>query len=409
MRDAWREVPPTAGLPLQWRDLDPRRSSASLEASLAAFLEVPSVQLECSGTAALIIALTTLKASSSRRSVIVPAYTCPLVALAVLHCGLTPVLCDLAPGTFDFCAETLERLCNTDVLAIIATHLGGLVCDLDTVMTIAQRHGALVIEDAAQSLGAWWRGRKAGTIGDIGFFSLAAGKGLTLYEGGVLVARDAVMRDALAGTSAALAPYRRLMEWRRTLQLIGYAFFYRPGLLRLAYGLPLRRALRRKRLIAAVGDDFSSTIPLHRVGSLRRKVGARAIARLPAFLETVAAQATSRRKQLQVLPGISVIDDSGGARGTWPFFMVLMPTTEARDLALEQLWTSGAGVTRLFIHALPDYPYLQTQLAGGDVRNARDFAARMLTISNSPWLSDADFQRICSGLTAAAKRFASSR
>jgi dTDP-4-amino-4,6-dideoxygalactose transaminase len=410
MRDAWREVPPTAGLPLQWRDFNPRRKSPSLEESLAAFLDVPSVQLECSGTAALIIALTTLKASSSRRFVIIPAYTCPLVALAVLHCGLTPVLCDLSPGSFDFSGAQLERLCNTDVLAIIATHLGGRVCDLDAVLRIAQRHGTFVIEDAAQAMGAVWQGRKVGTIGDIGFFSLAAGKGLTLYEGGVLVARDPAVRKELRETSVTAAPYQPLMEWRRILQLIGYGLFYLPGMLRLAYGAPLRRALRKGRFITAVGDDFSSAIPLHRVGSIRRNAGARAVARLPAFLEALANQAAIRSRLLRSILGITVIDDADGACGTWPFFMVVMPTTEARDLALEQLWTAGLGVTRLFIHALPDYPYLQTQLAGEAIPNARYFAARMLTVSNSPWLSDAGFQRICAVLAdTAPASFASSR
>jgi dTDP-4-amino-4,6-dideoxygalactose transaminase len=410
MRNAWREVPPTAGLPLHWRDFVPRHKPPSLEEKLAAFLDVPSVQLECSGTAALIIALTTLKQASSRRSVIIPAYTCPLVALAVLHCGLTPVLCDLAPGSFDFLAENLEHRCNAGVLAIIATHLGGRVCDLNRVMTVAQRHGAFVIEDAAQSLGAAWRGRKAGTIGDLGFFSLAAGKGLTLYEGGVLVARDPAVRKALEETSSRIVRYRLPWEWRRSLQLIGYELFYRPSMLCFAYGAPLRRALRKGRMIEAVGDDFSSVIPIHRVGSFRRNVGGRAAPRLPAFLETLAMQSAIRRRLLQSIPGITVIGDADHTRGTWPFFMVVMPTTDARDLALNQLWTAGAGVTRLFIHALPDYPYLQAQLGSGDVPNARDFASRMLTISNSPWLLEKDFHRICSvlGDTAGAS-FANSR
>jgi len=402
MRDAWREVPPTAGLPLHWRDFDPRKKSPSLEESLAAFLDVPSVQLECSGTAALIIALTTLKKNSSRRSVIIPAYTCPLVALAVLHCGLMPVLCDVAPGSFDLSAESLGRLCGTDVLAIIATHLGGRVCDLDQVIRIAQRHGAFVIEDAAQSLGATWRGRRAGTIGDIGFFSLAAGKGLTLYEGGVLVARDPGARKAMQETSSQIAPHQLLREWRRSMQLIGYALFYRPAMLRLAYGRPLRRALRKGQFIAAIGDDFSSDIPLHHVGSFRRDVGARAVGRLPAFLDALTMQAALRRRLLQSIREITVIADADHARGTWPFFMVLLPTTEARDIALKTLWTAGAGVTRLFIHALPDYPYLQAQLGVNDVPNARDLAARMLTISNSPWLLEADFHRILSVLASAA-------
>ena len=410
MRESWREVPPTAGLPLQWRDFLPRRNGPSLEERLAEFLGVPSAQLECSGTAALIIALTTLKRTSKRRSVILPAYTCPLVALAVLHCGLTPLLCDVTSGSFDFGPENLERLCDNNVLAIIATHLGGRVCDLARVTSIARRHGAFVIEDAAQSLGASWRGSKVGTVGDIGFFSLAAGKGLTLYEGGVLLARGSGLREALKETSAELAPDRLLTEWRRSLQLLGYGLLYRPGMLRIAYGLPLRRALRQGRFTAAVGDDFSAAIPLHRVGAFRRNAGSRAAARLPAFLEALAMQAAIRRRLLQSIPGLTVIGDIDGTRGTWPFLMIVMPTAEARHLALKELWTAGVGVTRLFIHALPDYPNLRPQLGAHDVPNARDFAARMLTISNSPWLLEADFHRLCSVLAAtAAASLASSR
>jgi dTDP-4-amino-4,6-dideoxygalactose transaminase len=396
MLEAWREVPPTAGLPLHWSDFVPRQNSLSLEERLAAFLDVPSVRLECSGTAALIIALTTLKRASSRRSVIIPAYTCPLVALAVVHCGLEPLLCDVAPGSFDFCAEHLERLCNTGVLAVVVTHLGGRVADLARAISVARQCGAFVIEDAAQSLGATWQGRKAGTIGDAGFFSLAAGKGLTLYEGGILVAREPGLREALEETSANLALYQLLWEWRRALELIGYGLSYRPGLLRIVYGSPLRRALKKRRYIAAVGDDFSSTIPLHRVGTFRRSVGAQAATRLPAFLDALSMQAEMRRRLLESIGGLTVIGDTEGSRGTWPFFMIVMPAEKARDRALNELWTAGLGVTRLFIHALPDYPYLREQFENSDVPNARDFAARMLTISNSPWLSEEGFQRICS-------------
>ena len=82
--------------------------------------------------------------------------------------------------------------------------------------------------------------------------------------------------------------------------------------------------------------------------------------------------------------------------------MVLMPSEAARDAALARLWTGGVGVSRLFIHALPDYAYLAPLLDSRDVPNARDLAARMLTISNSPWLRDADFERICSVLSATA-------
>lgn len=398
--DHRHEVPPTAGLPLRWRDFL-SGTTESLEHGLATLLDVPAVQLECSGTAALIVILTTLKRASARRSVIIPAYTCPLVALAIAHCNLTPVLCDVSKDRFDLCPRSLERLVTDDTMAIIPTHLGGRIADLSAVIDIARGKGALVIEDAAQALGATWQGRAAGTVGDAGFFSLAVGKGLTLYEGGVLVARDERLRQALKLTSEHIVPYRLFREVQRLAQLAGYWALYRPAALRFSYGMPLRRALRKGDLIGAVGDDFDADIPVHRVGAWRRSIGANALTRLPAFNFMLADQAAARLERLRMIEGLTVIDDPADSRGTWPFLMVLMPTARARDAALSRLWTAGVGVSRLFIHALPDYPYLATQLGTAGVPNARDFAARMLTISNSPWLEASDFDRICSALEAA--------
>ncbi len=380
-----REVPPTAGLPLRWRDFVSAPAS-SLSDGLAALLNVPEVQIECSGTAALIVALTTLKEISNRRSVVIPAYTCPLVAAAINHCGLTVVPCDVRKEHFDFSREALETLVGDDTLAVIPTHLGGRVAELDAVSELARHRGAWIIEDAAQSLGALWRGQPAGTIGDIGFYSLAVGKGLTLYEGGVLVTRDAALRRRLRETNSRIVPRRLVWELRRIIQLAGYTALYRPHGLRWAYGMPLRNALRRGNLIEAVGDDVPEQIPVHRVSTLRQRVGANALPRLHEFLERTTAQAAKRSETLRA------IGDPEGSRGTWPFYMVMMPSEKARDAALQALWTEGVGVSRLFIDAIADLP------------NARDFAARMLTVSNSPWLREEEFARIASVIAADGER-----
>jgi perosamine synthetase len=68
------------------------------------------------------------------------------------------------------------------------------------------------------------------------------------------------------------------------------------------------------------------------------------------------------------------------------------------------LWQAGLGVSRLFIHALPDYAYLAGMVPAQDVPHARDFAARSLSISNSPWLDDETFEYICSKLEIALFR-----
>ena len=393
------ELPPTAGLPLRLRDLRP--GAPTLAADIAAQLGTPPLQLECSGTACLLIALITLsELQPARRRVVVPAFTCPLVAIAVHQAGLELQLCDLRPGHYDMDPAALRAACDERTLAIIPTHLAGRVADVADAVAVARSVGAYVIEDAAQALGARRDGISVGLAGDIGFFSLAAGKGLSIYEGGLLLARDPVLREQLARTAARIVPASVGMECRRSIELLGYAALYRPGGLRLAYGRPLRRALRRGDPVAAVGDHFPLAIPLHRVGDWRQAVGAHAAARLPAFLDQLSAQAKRRLLRLRRIDGIEVLDDPIDARGIWPFLLLLLPDQKQRDAALAQLWPSGLGVSRLFIHALPDYRYLAGRVPPQDVPNARHFAARSLSISNSPWLNDDDFEAICRVLEA---------
>ena len=388
-----RELPPTAGLPLRPSDLLPRR--ARFAAHLAGWLGVPELQLECSGTAAMVVALHAMhRLRPQRDEVVVPAWTCPLVALAIHRAGLKLKLCDLAPGGIDMDAAQLAALCGPRTLAIVPTHLAGRIVDVPAAMAIAGDVGAYVLEDAAQALGARRGCASVGLLGDAGFFSLAVGKGLTLYEGGVLISRDAELREAFMASRREVI--RPSLRWsaQRAVELLGYAVAYRPSLLYAVYGKPLRDALAEGDPVAAVGDDFGPDIPLHPLGRWRQGVGTAALERLPGFLELTRRQALSRLEPLRALPGVTVFADAPGTQGAWPFLLLTLPTAAARDAALDTLWTAGLGVSRLFIHALPDYGYLREIVPATALPNARDFAARSLTITNSPWLRDEEFTRI---------------
>jgi dTDP-4-amino-4,6-dideoxygalactose transaminase len=392
MPESWAELPPTAGLPPRWADLWPFGAPAPL---LPPGVDDSAALLLCSGTAALVVALQTLQQRSARREVVVPAYTCPLVALAVAHCGLRLRLCDLARDSPDFDSAALAQVCGADTLAIVVTHLGGRVADLATARAAADAAGAVLIEDAAQAWGGHHGDTPLGLVGDIGFFSLAVGKGITLYEGGLLVARDASLCAALRAQAAVTAPPRAGWELRRSAELLAYHLLYRPSGLRLAYGWPQRRALRRGDWIAAVGDDFDARIPLHGVGAWRRRVGERAARRWPAYAAALREQALRRLPALQALPGVQVFTDRAGDRGAWPFLWLRLADAAARDAALQALIGQRLGVTRLYVHALPDYAYLRGIVAAdADVPQARALAAGSLTITNSLWCDDAAFARV---------------
>ncbi|PIF98621.1 DegT/DnrJ/EryC1/StrS family aminotransferase [Comamonas sp. 26] len=398
-------IPPTAGLPLQWADLPPWGAD-DFAVQMAAWLGVQSVQLECSGTSALMVALRSLKRLRPERSeVIAPAYTCPLVALAIAQCGLQLRLCDLGVNALDMDADCLRLLCSNKTLAVLPTHLCGRVADVDAALQCARAVGAYVIEDAAQALGARSNGKSVGLKGDVGFFSLAVGKGLSTFEGGVLITRDAVLRDVLSAAGAE-TPFNLWWELRRSVELLGYAALYRPAGLRMAYGKPLEQALSRGNWVEAAGDDFDDFIPQHRLGAWRQAVGSKALRRLSAFQQQTTAQAKARVAQLRAC-GLEVLDDiTVDSQGVWPVILLRLPSQKARDAVLQAHWGDGSGLSLPFVHVLPDYGCYDHVLGAArhdDVSRARDWAQRLLAISNSPWLDDAQFARVLVNIQAATQ------
>jgi dTDP-4-amino-4,6-dideoxygalactose transaminase len=413
------ELPPTAGLPLRASDLRPW-GDAGLEAALARWLGLPATQLACSGTAAFIVALQALRTlSPDRDEVVVPAYTCPLVALAVAQRGLRLRLCDLAPQSLDLDLPHLRALCGPCTLAVLPTHLCGLVADVAGPAAVARAAGAWVIEDAAQSLGAKVSGQPVGFQGDAGFYSLAAGKGLTLYEGGVLVARDPLLRDALrrSADQVIAGGLRRQPRWepwwqpswelRRSLELLGYAAFYRPRALRWVYGQALRRALARGDRVAAAGDDFDSTIPLHAVGRWRQRVGVRALPRLAQHLDEGRERWARRRAVVADIPGVQVLGDSpavADAQGVRPLLLLALPDAAVREALLQRLWGAGLGVSIPFATTLADYAHhasyagVLPRAVAGELPHTRDLAGRLLAITNSAWLDDAAFVALAAAI-----------
>jgi perosamine synthetase len=122
--------------------------------------------------------------------VIVPAFTFIATAMAVAHQGAVPVFCDVDPRTYNLDPRRIEERITDRTRAIMPVHLHGLPADMDEINAVAKRRGLAVIEDAAQSHGALYRGHKTGKLGDCAGFSLNATKNLSGGEGGVFVTDD---------------------------------------------------------------------------------------------------------------------------------------------------------------------------------------------------------------------------
>ena len=144
-----------------------------------------------SGTSALHLALLAANIGPGDEVITVP-HTFVATVSAIHYAGAKTVFVDIDPRSFTMDPTKLEAAITPKTKAIIPVHLYGQPCDMDPIMEIAKRHNLVVIEDAAQAHGAEYKGRRVGSIGDMGCFSFYPGKNLGAYgEGGAVTTDNA--------------------------------------------------------------------------------------------------------------------------------------------------------------------------------------------------------------------------
>lgn len=111
-------------------------------------------------------------------------------ASPIIHAGAKPVFVDILPDTWCIDPEKVKQAITSRTKAVIATHLYGNLCDLDMLLAICRKHGIILIEDAAEAIGAVYKGKRAGSIGKFSTFSFHGTKTLTTGEGGMFLTND---------------------------------------------------------------------------------------------------------------------------------------------------------------------------------------------------------------------------
>jgi len=166
---------------------------AAFEREIASYLGVPHALGVASGTDALLLAL---RGAGVQRGeeVVVPSFTFFATAGAVVNAGGTPVFADIEPEGFNLDPAALETAVSDRTRAIVVVHLFGQCADLEPILALAARRGIAVIEDAAQAIGATYRSRQAGSMGQAGCLSFFPSKNLGGYgDGGMITTADAAL------------------------------------------------------------------------------------------------------------------------------------------------------------------------------------------------------------------------
>ena len=168
-----------------------------LEQEIASFIGVPEAVGCASGSDALYLSLLALHIGRGDEVITTP-FTFVATAGAIARTGAKPVFVDIDPVTYNINPSKIEAAITDKTRAIIPVHLFGLAADLDAILEIANRHNIAVVEDAAQAIGATYRGRQVGGFGLCGCFSFFPSKNLGCAgDGGLITTTDAKIADEL--------------------------------------------------------------------------------------------------------------------------------------------------------------------------------------------------------------------
>lgn len=352
-----------------------------------------------SGTAGLAVALLALRRRSGRTRVVVPAYTCPSVATAVLAAGLEPVACDLEAGAFGLDRDALAATVDDRTLAVIAVHLFGVPENLDAVRDIAGAAGAAVVEDATQAYGNALAGsppRPLGTIGDLGVYSFGRGKPLSALAGGLVVANRAEIAGPLREAEAGLEPSGGFAHAiRYAVVLAAYTVLFHPRLYWLPKALP---ALR-------LGETaFTPDVDVRTAAPAVVRVANALVRDFAAIRDQRVRKAAAYRDALEGAEGLALpaIPADGVVLLRFP---VLVEQAGQRDEVLRRLERAGLGVTGMYpapLHRLAGLERLGEGTAG--FPRADSIASRLLTLPLHRHVRADDVGRIAAAVREAGRR-----
>jgi perosamine synthetase len=326
---------------------------AAFESAFADYLGASHAVATASGSSALQAAILALGLGAGDRVVTTP-FTFAAPSHAVIHAGAQPVFADVDPATGNLDPNAAEDAVRRGgIRAILVVHLYGLPVDLDAFRALADRYGALLIEDCAQAHGAAVGERKVGTVGDAAIFSFYPTKNMTTGEGGMVIARD----PAVARRARLLVDPRGDEEY--AYEVVG--FNYRMTEVAAAIGLVQLRALDAR--------------------NEQRRANAR---RLSAGLGD--------------LPWLHTPGEPAGVRAVYHQYTVRIAA--ARDALARHL--AGRGVaSRVYYPALvPDTPAYRRRGFGGSYPHAESLTRQVLSLPVHPSLRPDDLEAIVDAVRA---------
>jgi len=367
-------------------------ATMTFSAQLKDYFQVKHCFLLSSGKASLVLILQALKALSPERDeVLIPAFTCYSVPAAIVRAGLKIRICDVEPETLDFdYRELAEQLSSPRLLCVIPTHLFGVTADIPRVRGLVGTRDITIVEDAAQLMGAGKKGRKVGTLGDVGFFSLGRGKAFSTVSGGILLTDSdeigSALNRQLDATPACSAPEQSVLA----IYAAALSVLSRPWLYWIPKSLPL----------LGLGEThFDLDFPIKRFSAFQAGLATGWQERLNELNEIRDKNAGYFFKLGIKAAGGPELHSSNLVR-----FPYIAEDSAEKLVVLRESSRLGLGGTDVYPGTVDSIAELRGRIVGGTSAKAITIVERMLTFPLHPYVDEEDVEKISALLRDAQGR-----
>lgn len=332
------------------------------------------------------------------REIVLPAYTCVVMAHAAVHAGCRPVFADAAPDGFNCGWEELAARVTRETGALVPTHLFGMTMPPAAPAAVTERLAGLpLIHDRTMALGSAWQPQPE-LRGLADCFGLSLSKTLCMVQGGMVTTDDADMADALRHwRDRRLSPASARARTYRLLYFLAHYALFTP----LTYGVLLSLAERVPSLAAALRYYSPDRIELPadafvQPARWQAAVGLAQLAKLP----EIGRRRQELARQFTIgCAGLRTVQCHQPASGEVPSHCILY--AERREALIGMMQRRGIEVGRHFDYCIPDLPAYRAEQAGGAYPRARWLAARVCNLPLYPGLPAAHRQAVIAALRAA--------
>ncbi len=332
-----------------------------------------------------------LKAYGLRKNdeILLPAYTCETLGRLLINMGFVIKFVDIDKKTYNLSIDDLQKKISKNTKAVIPVHMYGIPCDIFDVLDISHDKKAIVIEDAAQAMGAEQENKKIGTLGDSGFFSLGLGKPITTLGGGIIVTENTEIARKCRNMLITFKKPKTFFKIKFLIRLISYHFIQEEYIYKIIYTLIESRREKRRQCLK---EGFNTIDIGYKYTNMQAMLGINQLNKLDTFNDIRQKNAEYLIRNLAQIPGIKTPNVPKKSKSIYLRLPIWIEdiTYKQRDELINELKYNGIDASVAYPNSLPYFFGLDMNR----FPNTEERINKTITLPTNPLVKNEDMNKI---------------